>query len=87
MRALAEGLNDEEELVRSDTALALGQIGRPEQGTVSSLANAFKDEKRYVRFHAAVALQTIGTSKSTDALLRFFSTFRCCHSTTNTSTC
>lgn len=83
---LAEGLNDEQDLVRSDTALALGQIGKPDQGTVSLLANALKDENRYVRSHAAVALQRIGTSEAIDVLLRFYSTFRWCHSTTSTST-
>ena len=84
--ALIDALHDSDDHVRFDTALALAQIGKPASVAVPALVNALKDENRYVRFNASVALEWIGTSEAIDALLRFLSIFRWCHTTTSTST-
>ena len=84
--ALIDALHDSDDHVRFDTALALAQIGKSASDAVPALVNALKDENRYVRFNASIALEWIGTPEAIDALLRFLSTFRWCHTTTNTST-
>lgn len=84
--ALIDALVDSDDHVRFDTALALAQIGKPASEAVPALVNALKDENRYVRFNASVALEWIGTPEAIDALLRFLSIFRWCHTSTKTST-
>ena len=84
--ALIDALHDTDDHVRFDTALALAQIGKPACDAVPALINALKDENRYVRFNASVALEWIGTPEAINALLRFLSIFRWCHTTINTST-
>ena len=84
--ALIDALHDSDDHVRFDTALALAQIGKPAGDAVPELIKALKDENRYVRFNASIALEWIGTPEAIDALLRFLSMFRWCHTTTNTST-
>ena len=84
--ALTDALHDSDDHVRFDSALALAQIGKPASDAVPALVNALKDENRYVRFNASVALERIGTPEAMEALLRFLSIFRWCHTTTNTST-
>ena len=84
--ALIDALHDEDDRIRFDSALALAQIGKPAHDAVPALVNALKDENRYVRFNASVALEWIGTPEAIDALLRFLSIFRWCHTTTSTST-
>ena len=64
---LRQALKHEDEYVRRNAAVALGNIGNSQ--ALEALIAALKDENEYVRLYAAEALGNIGNSQAMEALI------------------
>ena len=83
--ALGKALDDEDDEVRFNAALALARLGPAAAPAIPALRAALTDGNRYTMGYAAEALERIGTREALAVLIPFLRIHRWCPLTTRSN--
>jgi HEAT repeat protein len=83
VHALIQSLDDADDEVRFNAALALARVGPGAADAIPALRDALVDGNRYVAGYAIEALERIGTPEALSALVPFLKIARYCPVTSN----